>query len=152
MPALATLTTTTLVTPVSSSDTSIQLTSTSGIIPGLFLYCDMELMRVTGLGLGTWVNVRRGMDGTAGSAHASLQPVTIGRGDQFYRSNPVGAPPPSVLVSPWINVLTGEQWTPQGDETGPNAARWWARTEYTHGIGALGVRTDVGAASAVTVN
>ncbi len=151
MAALATLNSTSLVTPAGSSDSAVQLLSTSGVTPGLRLYADQELMAVVSLGLGTWVNVQRGVDGTAGQAHASgTAPVYIGRADQFYSSNPVGAPPTEVLVTPWINVMTGEQWTPQGDETGPNVARWWAKTEYTHSVGAFGNRTETSAVSEQT--
>ena len=150
MAALATLTTTTLRTAVSSSESSLCLTSTAGVLPGLYLYLDQELVKVVSLGLNTCVNVRRGADGTSGAAHASGVTVTLGRGDQFYLSNPVGTPPTEVLVTPWINVLTGEQWTPQGDETGPNVARWWAKTEVTRGIGPLGVRAVVTAASEIS--
>lgn len=152
MPALVTLTTTTLTTRVNAADSSVNLASTTGVLPGYRLYVDQELLGVLRLGLNTSVDVVRGVDGTAATAHASSQTVTIGQGDQFYLSDPVGPPPSEVLVTPWINVLTGAQWTAQGDETGPNVqARWWARTEHTHGTGALGVRTDVAAASVTTV-
>lgn len=150
MAALATLTTTTLASSVSSSDTSVNLVSTYGVVPGLFLYCEQELMKVVSLGLGTSVNVQRGQEGTASQAHASTAVVTIGRGDQFYFSNPVGAAPSVQLVSPWINVLTGEQWTAQGDETGPSPVLYWARTQYVHAVGALGVRTTTSEPSSTT--
>jgi hypothetical protein len=116
------------------------------------LYVDQELMGVRSLGIGTSVNVFRGVDGTATTRHASSRPVTIGQASHFYDADPIGPPPAQVLVSPWINVRTGARWTAQGDESGPHgASRWWARTEYTHGVGALGVRTNVAAVSPVTV-
>lgn len=156
MAALATLSTTTLVYPVSSSDASLVLTSVTNVLPGLCLYLDAELCCVVSVGLptnnGTNVNVLRGTNATAATAHNSMTPVTIGRGDQFYQSNPVGAAPAAPLVTPWINVLTGEQWTVQGDEAGSAAAPYWARTEYVHAIGAMGVRSSTGAASVVTVS
>jgi hypothetical protein len=51
-------------------------------------------------------------------------------------------PPDPVLVSPWINVVTGTQWTAQGDEAGPGAGgRWWQPTVTSRDAGALGIRT-----------
>lgn len=150
MAALSTLQATTLAAPVSSSDSSVTLASGTGVRPGLSLYFDRELVTVVSCGIGTACNVLRGQGGTASKPHVMGTPVTIGRGDQFYDTNPAGAAI-GALVTPWINVLTGEQWTIQGDESGPNAAPWWALTQYTHGTGALGVRTDVAAPSVVTV-
>ncbi len=153
MAALATLATTLLVNPVASSDSSVQLTSLDGVLPGLCLYADRELMIVVSLGLGTSVNVLRGQSGTASTPHASQSVVTIGRGDQFYDTNPAGLPVQPVLVSPWINVLSGEQWFYQGDETGANAgAAYWQRTLHTRGIGSLGVRTDSTGQATTTVS
>lgn len=147
---MVTLTTTTLSVAVAVNDTAIQVASTSGITPGVRLYVDRELMSVVSLGIGTSVNVKRGVDGTATTAHASSITVTIGRADQFYTQDPIG-PPLIVEVTPWINVVSGVQWTAQGDATGPNAtAQWWAKMETTRAVGALGVRTAVSAASVVT--
>lgn len=152
MAALATLATTTLSTDVEPNDSAVILASLTGITPGLRLYVDMELMGVLSIGIGTTVNVLRGVDGTATTRHASSRTVTIGRADQFYDRDPIGPPPAQVLVSPWINVLTGAQWTAQGDETGADAAaRWWARSEHTRGVGPLGIVTDTVAPSTVTV-
>jgi len=152
MAALATLATTTLSAGVDPNDNAVQLASTSGVLPGMRLYVDQELMGVLSLGLGTSVNVLRGVDGTATTRHASSRTVTMGQASQFYDRDPIGPPPAQVLVSPWINVLTGAQWTAEGDETGSDASgRWWAKTEHTHGVGAFGVRSDVAAVSAVTV-
>jgi len=147
---MVTLATTTLLVQAVVTDSAVQVASTAGITPGLRLYIDQELMAVVSLGIGTSVNVLRGVDGTATAAHASSATVTIGRADQFYTQDPIG-PPLIVEVTPWINVVTGTQWTPQGDTTGPNAsAQWWAKMETTHAVGALGVRTAVSAASEVT--
>jgi hypothetical protein len=152
MAALATLATTTLSTAVEPNDSAVILASLEGITPGLRLYVDQELMGVRSIGIGTTVHVFRGVDGTATTRHASSRTVTIGRADQFYDHDPIGPPPAQLLVTPWINVLTGAQWTAQGDETGADAAgRWWAKTEHTHGVGSLGVRTTTAAASTVTV-
>jgi hypothetical protein len=139
--ATVTLSTTTLSAAVSASDGAFTLASTSGIVPGVRLFLDRELIAVVSLGLGTSVNVRRGQHGTAAQAHASGSTVTIGRADQFYESDPQGLPPDVVLVSPWINVLTGAQWTAQGDESGPGLkARYWQQTVVTPAIGDLGIR------------
>jgi len=141
MAATVTLSTTTLLATVSKTDTTVSLASTTGVTPGIRLYVDQELMGVLSLGLGTSVNVLRGLEGTATTAHLSGATVTIGRGDQFYLQDPTGVPPTPVLVSPWINVITGTYWTAQGDETGPNQAQWWQPTVTTRSIGPLGVRT-----------
>lgn len=146
-----TLSTTTLSASVGPLDQAVNLASTSGVLPGYRLYIDRELMRVLSIGVGTWVNVQRGVDGTATTSHASSATVTIGQADQFYSQDPTGPPPSEVPVTPWINVINGTQWTAQGDETGANLqARWWAKTETVHGVGALGVRTATSAASDTT--
>lgn len=151
MSALATLATTTLAAPVSSSDSSVSLASVSDVVAGQFLYCEQELMKVISVDYGgLTARVTRGAHGTAGKAHTSLAVVTIGRGDQFYDTNPFGAPPIVQLVSPWINVLTGEQWTAQGDENplGPNL--YWARTQWVHQPAGLGARTVASEVSSIT--
>lgn len=154
MAALATLATTTLTRAVDRSDTLLSLASRASVRPGDGLYLGQELCSVVAYGdVGSGdVRVRRGQGGTGTTTHPTLQTVTIGRLDQFYTQDPVGPPPDQVLVSPWINTLTGAQWVPQGDETGgENAtARWWAKSATTHGIGPLGVRTTVAATSAIT--
>lgn len=145
---MVTLSTTTLAARVDPGDLSVSLASTSGVLPGMGLYVDRELMEVLSLGLGTSVNVLRGVEGTATTAHASSQPVTIGKLSEFYQQDPVGAPPADVLITPWINTVNGTSWTVQGDETGPDQqARWWAKTQSTHAVGALGVRTVTAAPS-----
>jgi hypothetical protein len=147
MAATVTLASTTLTAKVCPNDASLPLASTAGIVPGLRLYlADSvasrgELCAVVSLGLGTAVNVRRGVDGTASAAHAAGATVTIGRADQFYGSDPVGMPPVAVAVSPWINVLTGTQWLAQGDEVGAGTAlRFWQQVTTTTTPGVLGAR------------
>lgn len=141
MPATVTLNTTTLAAPVSATARQVKLASTAGVLPGYRLYADRELMAVVSLGVDPWVNVRRGVDGTATSAHTSSVTVTIGTADQFYQSDPVGAPPSAVQVSPYINVLTGDVWYAQGDALPEgNANRWWQKQATTYTAGALGVR------------
>lgn len=146
-----TLATTTLAAPMGPGDSSALLTSLTGVIPGMRLYIDRELMAVDRYGVGNTVVVRRGISGTASTAHSSSATVTMGTADQFYEQNPQGPPPPQVLVTPWINVVNGTAWTPQGDEDGANLqARWWAQTTITHDTGALGVRTATAAPSTTT--
>lgn len=142
MPATVTLSTTTLSAPVRMSDSSILVASTSGLTPGIRLWVDKELMSVVGLGINNQVSVQRGVDGSAGSDHASSSVITIGRADQFYSSDPVGRPPSVIPVSPYINVLNGSVWFAQGDSQ-PDmvTARWWQPVTTTYGAGALGIRT-----------
>lgn len=145
--ALATvsLSSTTFATTVEPSDTLVNLTSTSGIVPGVSVFCDRELMFVERLtGIGTQTIVRRGQDGTSATRHATNSTVWIGRGDQFYNSTPTGLPPAVLLVYPYIDVRTGVIWVAQGDETGPNnAGRVWAQTTQAMVAGALGNQSVV---------
>jgi hypothetical protein len=142
MPATVTLSTTTLAEAVGPSAKAIKLTSTAGVLPGMFLFLDGELMRVVSLGVDPWVNVLRGQDATPAANHVSLVTVYIGRGDQFYGSDPVGRPPAAIAVSPWINVRNGKVFFAQGDTLPEaHADRWWQAQETEFGIGALGVRT-----------
>ena len=142
--ATVTLSTTTLSRSVSVDDRDILLASLSGILPGMRLWVDRELMAVVDTTLpGGWSRVRRGVDGTASQAHSSSATVYIGRADQFYQDDPVGTPPAEVPVSPRINVITGDHWLAQGDEVGPGRdARYWQKVETTRSIGALGVRVS----------
>ena len=149
---MTTLATTTVLTTIEPADTTITLASIANVSPGDGLYAGTELLRVRAYAGGTSVAVLRGQAGTVTQRHVSNQTVTIGRMDQFQVTDPLGPPPIPVLVSPWINVLTGQQWVAEGDETGPNgSAQWWAPTQTTHAVGALGVRTTVAATGAVTV-
>lgn len=142
MPATVTLSTTTLLASVGAGDRQILVASTSGLAAGVRLWVDRELMSVAGLGVGNWVDVLRGQDGTAGQHHDSGTTITIGQPDQFYSQDPVGAPPEAILVSPWINVINGSVWFAQGDTlpTG-GTSRWWQKQTTTYGVSALGVRT-----------
>lgn len=146
MAATVTLSTTSLALECSARDIAIQLASTTGIVPGLFLYLQGELMRVRSLGLSGAVNVERGQDGTTGSPHSAAAAVYVGRGDQFYEQDPIGRPFLAVAVTPYINVRNGTLWIPQGDEVGPSRmARYWQNVTTTYGIGALGIRTQTAA-------
>lgn len=141
MPATVTLASTTLSAPVGASETLLKLASTSGVVPGMFLWLDGELMKVMGLDVDPWVLVKRGVDGSPAMSHGALVTVYIGRGDQFYGTNPVGRPPAAIPVSPYINVQNGSVWFAQGDASTTNAAnRWWQQSTSTFGTGSLGVR------------
>lgn len=152
--ATTSLGTTTFATTVEPSDTLVNLASVSGVSVGTRLYCDREMMAVSGLtGIGTQVLVRRGGGGTASARHATNAPVWIGLGHQFYDNDPVGLPPVTMLVYPYINVLTGQAWVAVGDEVGPgNAGRIWQPVSTAVVAGALGnsqvVVTTPGATSA----
>lgn len=142
MPATVTLATTTLNATASATDGQILVASTSGITPGLCLWVDRELMCVIRLGVGSWVLVQRGIDGTMSTAHASGSTLTIGRPDQFYATDPRGRPPEEIPVSPYINVANGTTWFAQGDTQPAGLAnRWWQVQTTTRDVGALGVRT-----------
>ncbi|HEX6038913.1 hypothetical protein [Longimicrobium sp.] len=140
MPATVTLSTTELVEAVGPSDGAVKLASTSGLFAGYRLFLEGESMEVISLGVDSWVNVRRGVDGTKGVPHASGGTIYIGQPHQFYSQDPTGRPPAVIPVSPYINVVNGSLWFAQGDAL-PTATRWWQRQTTTHGVGALGVRT-----------
>lgn len=142
MGATVTLSSTTLAQAVNSGDGLIKVTSTAGMTTGMRLFIDRELMTVLSLGVNPWVNVLRGRDGTAASAHNSLATIWIGRADQFYADDPIGAPAPAFSVSPYINVNNGKVWFAQGDALSP-AVRWWQAQTTTYDVGALGIRTTV---------
>jgi hypothetical protein len=129
---------TTLSSAVTASATQIQLASLTGIngyAPNLqpipssstspsFLYIDREQLQIIGSlpTVGTTVQVRRGVNGTAATAHASGQMVLSGPAVAWYTYDPGGAPnapgavsgvactSTAVLVTPWVNVRSGAQW------------------------------------------
>jgi hypothetical protein len=135
MPATVTLSTTTLGPRVGASGRSVQVASTSGLIPGIWLFCDGELMSVVRLGVGTDVTVLRGQGGTRATEHASGATIYIGRPDQFYSSDPVGRPPDAIPVDPHINAANGAVWF----ATGAGDTRRWERQVATTTAGPLGV-------------
>lgn len=145
--ALATvsLASTTFTTTAEPGDTLVNLASTSGITPDVRLYVDREMLAVVRLtGIGTQAIVRRGLDGTAGSRHATNATIYIGRADQFFTSDPGGLPPSETPVYPYINVVTGDIWVPQGDETGADLnGRVWSKITTSLESGALGIRQRV---------
>lgn len=143
MPATVTLSSTTLATGTGAADPQVKVSSVSGLTPGIRLFVDGELMSVVSLGLGTSVNVRRGVDGTAAAAHPQMATVWIGRADQFFQTDPVGQPAASVLVSPYINAANGSVWFAQGD-SGPSSlsVRWWQQQITSNSVGPLGIITS----------
>lgn len=142
MAATYTLSTTTFAAPVSASDSQVKLASTSGLTPGMSLFVDRELMSVVSLGVSSLVNVKRGVSGTYAQRHGTDATVYTGAAEQFYSFDPSGAPLEALLVSPWINVRTGDIWFAAGDGAPAGLEqRWWQKQSIGHGTGALGVRT-----------
>ncbi len=138
--ATYTLGTTNFAKPVGKFDSQVYVASTSGLVAGMRLFADRELMSVTSLaGFANLVNVRRGVDGTAAERHGTEVTVYSGAADQFYRQDPEGQPRTDLLVTPWINVRTGDVWFAQGDQFA-NGQRWWQKQTTTYGFGALGER------------
>jgi hypothetical protein len=86
--------------------------------------------------------VRRGVDGTLATKHTAAVPVFIGSGENFFSTDPQGAPAFASLVLPYINVRSGDIFFPQGDDD-PKAsqARWWQKMIVVYDHGALGYRT-----------
>jgi hypothetical protein len=144
MPATVTLGTTTLAADCQASDTTVKVVSTSGLIKGMALFVDLELMLVVGPGVGSNVRVLRGQSGTPSQYHDSGATIWIGRPDQFYLQDPKGGASATVAVSPWINVRNGDIWFAQGDNYPEGQVlRWWQKQNIAYGIGALGIRTKV---------
>ena len=161
MSATTILSVTSLIYPVSVSDSFVVLsssaTSTNGVGTvtsqttldqiriGDGLWVDQELMRVMESfsdPAGVKYRVLRGLGGSAAQAHSSSVQVTFGRMSDFYSGDPKGRPDTVVLVSPWINTANGSVWMPQGDSSA-NSVRWWQNVSNTYGIGPLGIRTLV---------
>ena len=142
MAATYTLGKTTFTAAVGQGDPQVKVASTSGLTPGMRLFCERELMRVVSLGVSSLVNVQRGVDGTLARPHDTMSTVYVGSGDQFHHSDPQGRPPDVVLNDPWINVLTGDIWFADGDGGGvPNGDRWWRKQIITRSTDPLGVRS-----------
>lgn len=141
MPATVTLRTTTLTYQIDPFDHELRLASGTGVYSGYRLWIDRELMDVmSNPDANNIVRVKRGVDGTASARHSSLSTVTIGQADQFYSLDPVGAPPSSINVSPWINVLNGKVWLSQGDPSPDGqTVRWWQEVTNTYPTASLGI-------------
>tara|TARA_R110000868_G_scaffold311367_3_gene572419 strand:- start:1093 stop:1548 length:456 start_codon:yes stop_codon:yes gene_type:complete len=141
MSATVTLATTTLTAGIGPLDREISLGSNSGVLAGLFLFIDQELMRVDSI-LGNGIlRVARGLDGTAAQKHSSSAVVTIGSGTQFYSTDPVGSPAEVTDVAPWINTKNGKVWYAQGDALPTGFTyRWWQDATTSYSTGPLGIR------------
>lgn len=141
MPARMNLATTTLAQTLDAGSQFVKLASTAGVFPGKCLFLDGELVKVISLDVDPWVKVLRGQDGSKAIPHSSAVTVYIGDGGQFYQYDPVGRPPVTFEVSPWINVQNGAVWFAQGDTDPVGAAdRWWQPQFVTYDQGPLGVR------------
>lgn len=141
MAAIETLAQTTLALTVAARDGRIKLTSTANVVPGLFVWFDGELSKVLTVEAQNWVTVQRGQGGSPARMHVGGVTAYIGRGDQFYSTDPVGRPPDQIRVSPHINTMNGSVWFSQGDmEPAGQGDRWWQKQAITRTIGALGVR------------
>lgn len=143
MQATFTLSTTAFASKVSATDSQVNLASTSGIVPGVQLFANRELMQVIGLtGVGNMVTVLRGRDGTETRTHGTGETIYIAQGYQLFLQDPTGLPSKgNVLVNPHINVANGIVWVIQGDDEGPMAdARQWVPVTSPQAAGSLGVR------------
>jgi hypothetical protein len=137
-----TLTTTNFAADVSANDSQVLLASTTGVVPGVALYCGREQMIVDRLtGISTYAVVRRGVNGTETRAHSNADVVWVGSTDLFFFQDPQGQVPNPPRVAPHINVLTGVVWYVQGDEL-PGAQRTWQPQTTAQTIGSLGVRVN----------
>jgi hypothetical protein len=136
------LASTTFTQPVLAGDTIVYLASTAGIVRNSVLYAGAEAFDVEYIdGINSGVHVRRGYEGTATRAHSPLETVWIALPSQLYQSDPVGVPPLGVYVLPHINVLNGNVWTVQGNESGDGAQdRSWQLVTNIQYPGPLGVR------------
>jgi len=86
-----------------------------------YLFIGREQMRVTAVN-GTQLTVVRGVNGTVATPHPSGDMVLFGPARFFYVNDPGGTPssfggvsnvgctPANVVVTPWLNIRTGEQW------------------------------------------
>lgn len=89
-------TNTTLAAPVAVSDTKITPVALTGFAVGNVVLVDNELMAQSAPAQGAVVPVRRGLDGTVQSAHATGANVATGVGSDF----PGPAPGQEVVYSP----------------------------------------------------
>ncbi len=146
MVATFTLPTTTFAAAVAVGDTQVSVSSTSGVVPGVFLFANRESMKVVGILPNGNVSVMRGRDGTATRPHATNETVYVAQGFQLFDTDPQGTLAASTvpLCNPHINVLNGTVWVTVGDDDGADVgARVWQQVTTTQTTGALGVRSLV---------
>lgn len=134
---MPTLNSTTLSASLSATDRFPQLTSTASIAVGDYLVIDREAMAVVALAP---LRVMRGVRGAA-VKHVAGATVYSGTPSRFATVDPVGVPDADV-VTPWINLRTGDVWVAQGSSAGPGTnSRYWTKQTITRSTGALGVVT-----------
>lgn len=108
---------TTLGAALTDNATLVQVAATTGMAVNANagyntnIYVDRELMTVIGIN-GLVLTVARGQAGTGAAAHLSGAVVYEGRPNWFYPRDPKGGTCvlANVIVTPWINVNTGNQW------------------------------------------
>jgi hypothetical protein len=115
---------TTLAAAMASGDTTVSLTSTTGILArdtavNTELFVDHELMEVIYVSPNVVVN--RGVGGSRQSPHAANAKVWFSTPPAFWKSEPAGACT-AQSVTPAIVVPTGDQWI--CPSSGPNAGVW----------------------------
>ena len=120
-----TVSSTTLAAAQGSGDTTVALTSSSGMAArdtavNTELYIDHELQEV--ISLSPAVVVNRGVGGSRQSPHAAGAKVWWGPPSTFWKTEPGGACPSVVNVTPAIVVPTGDTWICPA--SGPNAGVW----------------------------
>lgn len=82
------LVTTTLLSAITASQTTIKLTSGTGIRKGNFLRVDSEFMQITDDSVTDFPHVDRGVNGTQAVAHGALSDATHGIGSEFISQSP----------------------------------------------------------------
>ena len=141
MPATVTLTTATMTSAVGVTGNRLVVSSTAGMVPGIRLFIEGELMAV--VGSNGVVDVKRGVDGTAAAPHSAGATIYIGRADQFYQGPPVGIPAAVIEVSPYIDTLSGAVWFAQGDPSSPGtSSRYWQQQTVTRTAISMGFRSS----------
>lgn len=133
-------------TTVNEVGTVTSLVTSSLVSVGTGLWIDQELFKVVEVAshpTGFRYKCLRGQGGSMVQSHSSTTPVTIGSMDKFYKYDPKGRPRDVMLVTPWINTVSGRVWQPQGDSYPGAPVRWWQEVTNTYGIGALGIPTRV---------
>lgn len=89
--AQATVNSTTLAAAVTSINAiAIQVTSSTTMVAGQFLYADREMMRITSVARTPIIDVQRGVNGTRADLHASLTLLWSGPSNYFYDNEVAG--------------------------------------------------------------
>lgn len=126
--AQATVNSTTLSAAVTTtSQLVIQVTSSSTMAVGQYLFVDAESMRITAINsnVSTLVSVQRGADGTAAALHANGSLVWSGPGRNFYSYDVAGpCTATQEIALPHINVKSGNIYDCRG---ATSATQVWSR-------------------------